>query len=1294
MFVRRALLSPKVPVRAKAMAADGKQSFARRDALLKIELEVQKQWASRKVFDVDVTEEDVKQNREKFFVTFPFPYTNGKFHIGHAFSVSKAMFAANFQRLCGKKVLFPFGYHCTGMPIQAAANKLKKEYETYGSPYPILPPGRPQPATDKDGVPQLDEEGRVTLTVKVPACTGQKDIKAYHLLASKDGGDFREVLVEPAAKLEVAGGKVTLKGPVDGACVFKVVVELADGSKCPEGKPSDEVSVDAAPASKKAGAPTGKRVAKKILMKTGDAASQFEILKQMGVDPKDMTPFVDPEYWVDYFPPIYGVDLARFGLPCDFRRSFVTTSKNPFYDKFIRWQFHKLKKGEKIGFGKRPTIYSETDGQACMDHDRAEGEGVGPQEYTAIKIELLEKPAAMKALKDKKVYLLAATLRAETMPGQTNCWILPKGEYGCFKHGDKEVYVCSHRAARNMSFQDIIKPFGKPECLMNITGQELMGCKVKAPQTPYEAVHILPLMTIKMDKGTGIVTSVPSDSPDDYAAFMDLMKPGKRDFHKIKAEWVEPFKLIPILKVEIDGEMREMSAQYMCEKLGVQSQNDKEKLQEAHDTCYKLGFDKGVMTTGPCTGQPVKKAKFEFRKIMIDAGEAFIYHEPEKKVVGRSGDECVVAGVDQWYLKYGEADWKKQVEEHLNSDKFNCYADRTQDAFNDAVSWLKEWACSRSFGLGTRVPWDEKFLIESLSDSTIYMAYYTIAHILQEGSLDGSSGSPNGIKPEDLTDDVFDYIFLNGPMPKKTNIKKPILEKMRREFRFWYPLDLRVSARDLIQNHLTMALYNHAAVWEKEPELWPRSFWCNGMLLMNNEKMSKSKGNFFTLEEMTNKYGADATRLACADAGDTLEDGNYQEGVANKGIMIMHTFLENLRSFKEGEQPMEEGKGARFVDRWFENELNRLVAESKVHYSRMFYREVLRTAYFEFMALFDQYRDICKSGLGKPNKELVFRYFEWQLIILSPICPHFCEHAWSILGKGGSILDARYPEPTAALDESIVKQGTYVFSDVLHDFIKLLEKNSKNGKPESATVYVAKNFPEWKQTVLATMRKQLEAKKLPLNSPEDMKKDDAAKAQWKEVLQELMSNPALKPHGKLLGPFAAFKRDEAAASGASALEGKLGFDEMGLLKENAPYLKEKLGMPVSIADTEAAPAAHQQMASQAQPGKPVIAYAVPAGGAAAPKAKAKADTGKGKAADAGKAAPAANGAGSFKPITDLKKLDEHLNTRSYVDGGHCATAADHAQLSALPPAAVDAEAYPHVARWQRHISHLAQRGRR
>lgn len=48
----------------------------------------------------------------------------------------------------------------------------------------------------------------------------------------------------------------------------------------------------------------------------------------------------------------------------------------------------------------------------------------------------------------------------------------------------------------------------------------------------------------------------------------------------------------------------------------------------------------------------------------------------------------------------------------------------------ETLDWLTGWACSRTCGLGTILPWDDQFVIESLSDSTIYMAYYTVAHLL------------------------------------------------------------------------------------------------------------------------------------------------------------------------------------------------------------------------------------------------------------------------------------------------------------------------------------------------------------------------------------------------------------------------------------------------------------------------------------------------------------------------------------------------------------------------------------
>lgn len=68
------------------------------------------------------------------------------------------------------------------------------------------------------------------------------------------------------------------------------------------------------------------------------------------------------------------------------------------------------------------------------------------------------------------------------------------------------------------------------------------------------------------------------------------------------------------------------------------------------------------------------------------------------------------------------------------------YSDDCKKQFTHVLSWLHEWACSRSFGLGSHLPWDPQYLIESLSDSTIYMAYYTVAHVLQQGDIYGKNG--------------------------------------------------------------------------------------------------------------------------------------------------------------------------------------------------------------------------------------------------------------------------------------------------------------------------------------------------------------------------------------------------------------------------------------------------------------------------------------------------------------------------------------------------------------------------
>lgn len=88
-------------------------------------------------------------------------------------------------------------------------------------------------------------------------------------------------------------------------------------------------------------------------------------------------------------------------------------------------------------------------------------------------------------------------------------------------------------------------------------------------------------------KGTGVVTSVPSDAPDDYAALNDIQN--KKDYFlekfKVKPEWAD-FKPVPIINVPGFGDLSAVKA---CQDLKIKSQNDRKQLDEAKDLVYTKG---------------------------------------------------------------------------------------------------------------------------------------------------------------------------------------------------------------------------------------------------------------------------------------------------------------------------------------------------------------------------------------------------------------------------------------------------------------------------------------------------------------------------------------------------------------------------------------------------------------------------------------------------------------------------------------------------------------------------------
>lgn len=1058
-----------------------RKGTAKVDFLKTIEREIQQKWETEKVFEVNVCDLEKQASKGKYFVTFPYPYMNGRLHLGHTFSLSKCEFAVGYQRLKGKICLFPFGLHCTGMPIKACADKLKREIELYGCP-PDFP--------DEE---EEDEE----VNVKI-----------------------EDIIIKDKTK----------------------------------GKKS------------------------KAAAKSSSSKHQWDIMESLGLASEEIVKFSEAEHWLDYFPPLAVQDLKRMGLKVDWRRSFITTDVNPYYDSFVRWQYLTLRERNKIKFGKRYTIYSPKDGQPCMDHDRQTGEGVGPQEYTLIKMKVLEPyPSKLSGLKGKNIFLVAATLRPETMFGQTNCWVRPDMKYIGFETANGDIFICTQRAARNMAYQGFTKDNGVVPVVKELMGEEILGASLSAPLTSYKVIYVLPMLTIKEDKGTGVVTSVPSDSPDDFAALKDLKKKEAfRAKYGIRDDMVLPFEPVPV--IEIPG-LGNLSAMTLCEELKVQSQNDREKLAEAKEKLYLKGFYDGVMLVDGFKGQKVQDAKKTIQKKMIDAGDAFIYMEPEKQVMSRSADECVVALCDQWYLDYGEENWKKQTLQCLKNLEIFC--EETKRNFEAALDWLQEHACSRTYGLGTRLPWDEKWLIESLSDSTIYMAFYTVAHLLQGGNLRGQAESPLGIRPQQMTREVWDYVFFKeAPFPK-TQIPKEKLDQLKQEFEFWYPVDVRASGKDLVPNHLSYYLYNHVAMWPEQSDKWPVAVRANGHLLLNSEKMSKSTGNFLTLTQAIDKFSADGMRLALADAGDTVEDANFVEAMADAGILRLYTWVEWVKEMVANCDSLRSGPASTFNDRVFASEMNAGIIKTDQNYEKMIFKEALKTGFFEFQAAKDKYRELAIEGM---HRDLVFRFIEVQTLLLAPFCPHICEHIWTLLGKPGSILNASWPV-VGHVDEALIRSSQYLM-EVAHDLRLRLKsymmppKGKKTDKqpppkPSHCTIYVAKNYPSWQHTTLSVLRNHFEKNsgKLPDN---------------KVIASELGSLPELKKYMKKVMPFVAMIKENLEKVGPRVLDLQLEFDEQAVLMENIVYLTNSLEL--ECIEVKFASEAEEKIREECCPGKPLNVF--------------------------------------------------------------------------------------------------------
>jgi leucyl-tRNA synthetase len=484
------------------------------------------------------------------------------------------------------------------------------------------------------------------------------------------------------------------------------------------------------------------------------------------------------------------------------------------------------------------------------------------------------------------------------------------------------------------------------------------------------------------------------------------------------------------------------------------------------------------------------------------------------------------------------------------------------------IDWLHEKACARKSGMGTRLPWDKEWIIESLSDSTIYMAYYTIVRLIKT----------NKIQPEQLTEEIFDYMFLGIGEPKrlakKVGLESEILEQMREEFTYFYPLDSRHSGRDLVPNHLTFMIFNHTAIFPEKH--WPRQIATNGSVMMEGAKMSKSFGNIIPLREALTKFGADSIRLSVMSTAELLQDADFSPNIAK----AMGDRIERLyKSVSEISKTTTHGKriapsSLTDLDRWMISRLQDHINRTTEAMDKLAVRKAIHTTIYEIDQDFQWYQK--RTSSQKLERKTIAEYVhrrvaDAQVRMLAPIASHICEEMWEMMGGKGFVSLNPWPSADESKVDIKAEESETLVINVVEDTQNITKATGV--VPKRICYYTAAS---WKRQVWI---KALE-------------ESTRGKVTQKDMMKELMAKPELRANAEKVSKFITQMLEElnriSEERRKRLLEVK-SIDEACVLKGAKSFLEKEFNAKVEIYEEED-PARYdpKTRAQLAKPNRPAI----------------------------------------------------------------------------------------------------------
>ena len=537
--------------------------------------------------------------------------------------------------------------------------------------------------------------------------------------------------------------------------------------------------------------------------------------------------------------------------------------------------------------------------------------------------------------------------------------------------------------------------------------------------------------------------------PADYIALKDLKNNDELIAKYNLSGIIENVEPIPVCTLKGYGEI---PAADIIERLGITDQND-EKLHEATNELYKQQHSKGriIESIPDFGGMKVRFAREELKEKLINDNMATIMYDfAERPVVCRCGNNCVVKIMDdQWFMKYGNEEWTEKTLEVLEGETIIPH--EIKNNFEYYLNWLDDWACSRKVGLGTRLPWDNQWLIEPLTDSTIYMSYYSIAKYLRD------------MNPDDLNRAFFDKVLLDKDSGDIT-VPAEKVKEIQAEFNYWYPLDWRLSAKDLVGNHLSFLMFHHSAIYPKDK--WPKGTVVFGMGLLEGNKMSSSKGNVILLKDAIKDYTADVVRLFLMASAEPWQDFDWRE----KEVLGTKRRLEWFREFAAN---IEEIKGSkldlsniekveltRTIDLWMISQLNQHIKNATEALEVFQTRQALQDSLFLLKKDIDHYLYRVKHLIDSQDPAIIYvlsTVLENWIRLLAPFTPHTSEELWSKYGGEGFVSEASWPEYDSELVSLEIEKSEELVQNIIKDITQI--KKMVKGDISKVHVYLA---PDWK----------------------------------------------------------------------------------------------------------------------------------------------------------------------------------------------------------------------------------------